>query len=430
MKTMPSLSLLLVLGVSALVPARAVAGQAQAAGTTPRAAATQTPTTGSAPQQPVAGWNNGFYLQSPDGQFRLQVGVMMHLDARFAPGEDGLINTFAMRRGRFSFRGRIADRFEFYLNPDFAGGTLTVQDAYLETRFSQALRVRFGKQKTPFGHERMHAITSLLFLERALPTGLAPNRDFGVQALGELDGGVVSYAAEISNGTRDGASADTDTDNNKELTGRLVLRPFVRTPSSLLGGLSVSAAGTTSRQTTTAGLPVYRTPVFQQTYFSYAGATADGRLNRFSPYVSYYRRSFGGFVEASRSSIPVKKGALTERISHRGYQMAASWVLTGETAAESGVTPKTNFNFGQGGWGALQVAVRYHTLNVDQAAFDLGLAAADAVRKARAWSAGANWYLNRNVKYVFLFERTTFAGTALASREPENVLAFRTQLAF
>jgi phosphate-selective porin OprO and OprP len=401
-------------------------------GVAPAAARAQQTNPGDVPpaNQPIAGWNNGFFMQSPDGQNRLQISVMIHADGRFAPGEDTLVDTFAIRRGRASFRGRIADRFEFYFNPDFAGGVLTVQDAYVETRFASSFRVRLGKQKAPVGNERAHTITNLLFLERALPTALTPNRDVGIQVLGDIAGGRLTYGAALMNGVRDGASADLDTDNNKELDGRVVVRPFVRNASDPLSGLSVALSGSTSRQTTAQGLPAYRTTVFQQTFFSYAGATADGRLNRVSPYVSFYRKAFGGFAEVSRSSVPVTKGSVTERIAHRAWQAAASWVVTGETATEAGVQPKTAFNFGQGGWGALQVAVRYHTLSIDQAAFALGLAAGDASRKARAWSAGANWYLNRNVKYVFLFERTTFAGTLISNRPPETVVAFRTQLAF
>ena len=53
------------------------------------------------------------------------------------------------------------------------------------------------------------------------------------------------------------------------------------------------------------------------------------------------------------------------------------------------------------------------------------------MRKAFAWAVGLNWYLNRNVKEVFDYERTTFTGGAAGGDRPaENALFFRTQLSF
>ena len=139
-------------------------------------------------------------------------------------GED--VDTFALRRVRPQLRGRIAQRFEFFLNPDFAGGTLVLQDAYLDTRFSPAFIVRIGKAKTPFGLERLTSAGTLVFLERALPSALVPNRDVGVQVFGEIPGGIVSYAAAVLNGVADGGSGDVDTNDGKDLVGRIVIRPF------------------------------------------------------------------------------------------------------------------------------------------------------------------------------------------------------------
>ena len=76
--------------------------------------------------------------------------------------------------------------FDFYVNPDFAGGAVNVRDAYVDTRFSSAFRVRLGKGKVPFGIERLHGAAALLFVERALPTTVAPDRDMQVQVLGDL----------------------------------------------------------------------------------------------------------------------------------------------------------------------------------------------------------------------------------------------------
>lgn len=103
----------------------------------------------------VAAGQDGFAIQSPNGDFRLQIGLLVHADGRFAPddADQQVVDTFAFRRLRPYLRGRFSRRFEFYFNPDFAGGTLVIQDAYVDTIFSPAFRVRAGKGKTPFGLE-------------------------------------------------------------------------------------------------------------------------------------------------------------------------------------------------------------------------------------------------------------------------------------
>ena len=43
----------------------------------------------------------------------------------------------------------------------------------------------------------------MLFMERALPNALVPNRDVGVQVLGDIKGGLVSYLGGVMNGVAD-----------------------------------------------------------------------------------------------------------------------------------------------------------------------------------------------------------------------------------
>ena len=196
-----------------------------------------------APPRVVVG-EEGIALESGNGDYRLQIGLLLHADGRFALADESeqYVDNFVVRRFRPYLRGRLGRHFEFFMNPDFAGGTLTVQDAYVDTIFAPAFRIRAGKGKTPFGFERLQPAANMLFMERAFPTALAPNRDIGVQVLGDLSGGVVSYLAGVMNGVADGASADVETNDGKDLSGRLVLRPFNRAKPGPPLEVSVSAS--------------------------------------------------------------------------------------------------------------------------------------------------------------------------------------------
>ena len=381
----------------------------------------------------VAG-QDGFVVQSPDGDFRLQIGLLVQADGRFAPDDsnEAVVNTFSFRRLRPYLRGRFSRRFEFYFNPDFAGGILVVQDAYVDTVFAPAFRIRAGKGKTPFGLERLHSASNLLFFNRALPTALVPNRDIGIQVLGDIAGGVVSYLAGVMNGVPDGGSADLDTNDGKDFSGRFIVRPFGKIATSSLRGLSLALSGSTGRQSGASALPTFRTQSLEQQYFSYNGVTADGVRTRYSPQFSCYYKAFGAFGEYVHTRTPILKGSVRENIAHEAWQVAGSIVLTGEAATDAGagVRPRANFDFGNGHLGAFQVAARYHTLKIDDRAFTLNLAAAGSSRKAAGWTAGLNWYLTPNFKYVFNFERTVFDGDPDGPRKAENAVILRTQVAF
>jgi phosphate-selective porin OprO/OprP len=382
----------------------------------------------------TAGWQDGFFIQSNNGDFRMQIGLLVHADGRFGidDSDEAVADVFAFRRLRPYLRGRFSRRFEFYFNPDFAGGTLVVQDAYVDTVFAPGFRIRAGKGKTPFGLERLHSASNLLFFNRAMPTALAPNRDLGIQVLGDVSGGVVSYLAGVMNGVSDGGSADVDTNDSKDVSGRLIVRPFNTITASPLRSLGLVISGSSGRQTGAGALPTFRTQSLEQPYFSYTGASADGVRTRYSPQAFYYYKAFGGFAEYVHTEVPIRKGDVREDIAHEAWQAAVSWVLTGETAtdAAAGVRPRANFDFGNGHLGAFQVAARYHTLKVDERAFALGLATPGSSGKAEAWTAGLNWYLTGNFRYTFNFERTVFDGDPDGPRGAENAFVFRTQVSF
>jgi phosphate-selective porin OprO/OprP len=389
----------------------------------------------SLPPAPItAGWQDAFVVQSANGDFRLQIGLLLQSDGRFAldDADENVMNTFLVRRARPYLRGRFSRRFEFFFDPDFAGGTLVVQDAYLDTVFAPAFRIRIGKGKTPFGLERLHSASNLLFVDRAAPTALAPNRDLGIQVLGDISGGLVSYLGGIMNGVPDGGSADTDANDSKDLSGRVVVRPFSRIPTSPLKGLGLAMSGSVGRQSGTGALPAFRTSLSQQQYFSYSGAVADGVRTRYSPQLFYYYKVFGGFAEFVHTSMPVRKDTVRDEVEKSAWQVAASIVLTGEAAtdAAAGVRPRASFDFGNGGPGALQLAARYHTLSVDETADLLGAVTPGSSRKAEAWTVGLNWLLTPNLKHVFNFEHTVFDRGGDGARPSENVFVFRTQVNF
>jgi phosphate-selective porin OprO/OprP len=390
----------------------------------------------------VTAGKDGFSIKSADNAFVFKLRGYMQLDGRFFSKDEQKpgIDTFTVRRARPIFEGTVYKIFDFRIMPDFGQGTAVLYDAYLEARFSPYFKVRAGKFKPPVGLERLQSATDTLFVERALPTNLVPNRDVGIQASGDVNGGVVSYAVGVFNGVADlGNQADADNNNSKDTAGRIFVQPFLAAGGPLKSlGLGVSAStGIHEGTLTSPGLPGYRTPA-QQTFFSYrsdgtaAGTVlADGRHTRLSPQGYFYSGPFGLLAEYVQSKQEVRRGAVSGDLDHRAWQAAASWVIAGGEASFRGVNPKQAFDLASHTWGAFEIAARYSVLDLDDKTFPVFANPASVARSARAWALGLNWYLNRNLRVMLDYERTRFdGGTATGDREDENILFSRFQIAF
>ena len=374
---------------------------ASAAGTQPAAA----------PAPLEAGFQDGFFIQTATGDIKLVFGMVAQTDGRFFVDDpQAPTSTFTIRKARPTFTGQITKYFDFKVMPDFGNGAAVLEDAYFDIRFSPKFRIRPGKDKSPIGYEMLVGDAYVLFLERSLANSLVPNRDVGIQVQGDLAGNRVSYSGGVFNGIADGASSttDLDTNNSKDLEGRILVSPFrsTQSPDRAINGLGFHLGGSTGREA--GALPTFRTSA-QQAYFSYAsGAAASGRRSRVTPAVFYYYKAFGGYAEYIRSAQPVTHTGVETQVVNQAWEVTASYLLTGEHASVGIVRPKNDFDPANGHWGALQLIARYATLTVDGDVFVAGLASAGSSREAKSFAVGADWYPNAYIKLYGTFERTTF----------------------
>jgi phosphate-selective porin OprO/OprP len=393
--------------------------------------------------KPIAGYQDGFFIQNPEGSYKLNVGGYTHFDGRYFIENENRSDptTFLFRRARLDIRGTVAKYFNFRLLPDFAGSSLVLQDAYVDARYWREIAIRAGKYKVPYGIERLQSATAIRFVERALPDQLVPNRDLGASLFGELFLGALTYEVGIFNGVVDGGSGDTDLGDEKDFAGRIFATPFKNTTIEPLRGFGIGFATTYGSENDTPGspnLPTFRT-AGRSAFFRYvqdspatAGGTAvaDGAHYRFSPQGNFYWGPFGMYWEYNISRQNVELGAVEDLIDNRAWQVAASWVLTGEKNSYGPVVPSQPFNPFARRWGAFELAARYDELDVDHDAFRLGFADLKrSAKKAQEFGVGVNWYLNNNIKLVLDFDHTWFdRGEGSGDKDTENVFLSRVQL--
>ena len=335
----------------------------------------------------------GFGIESPNGEHALKLGALVQADGRFFLAGEGT-DTFVARRARLDFRGTVAKYFLVRLQPELAGSTLSLLDAYCTVAFVDEIQLQVGKMKSPIGLELLQSPRGMPFAERGLPSLLVPNRDAGVLLQGSLFGTVVIYGVGVFNGVPDGANGIEDENDAKDVEGRLLLHPFATLKVDPLRGLGIGFAGTYGEQD--GALPNYRTPG-RQTFFAYVEsdtvtAIADGRRVRFSPQGYYYYGPVGFLAEYVQRVQEVSDGTTTTELSARAWQAAASFVAGG-TAGYRGAKVKTPLDPRAGGWGALEVALRYGELSLDRDAFDAALADPTfATNHARNLGAAASWW--------------------------------------
>jgi phosphate-selective porin OprO/OprP len=155
-------------------------------------------------QKVLAGWKDGFFLESPNGDFKLKFRGYAQVNARypFSNGTDPTNAQFFLRRVRPIFEGTVYKYFDFKIMPDFGLGTTTLQDAYLDVNyFGPEIRLRTGKAKVPLNLERLQGGDKLIFIERSISNNLAPNRDVGLYLFGDVLGSTLGFQAGIFNGS-------------------------------------------------------------------------------------------------------------------------------------------------------------------------------------------------------------------------------------
>ncbi|RKG95641.1 porin, partial [Corallococcus sp. CA047B] len=349
-------------------------------------------------------------------------------------------NTFVMRRVRPMLEGTFFGFVDFRFMPDFGSAQPLVQDAWIDFHPSDKLRLRAGKFKTPFGLELLQAAVNTPFIERSLTVDLVPIRDVGLELHGDVLGGRLQYSLAALNGGADGVSTDLNTDDSFDLAARLFVQPFKPGGPALLKGLGVGFAVTRGQQfgtSSSTGVSVLRS-TGQEVIFSYLSGTAAGTTVtahgehlRFAPQGYFYKGPLGLLAEYVSSSQEVQVGDARARLRHHAWQALASWVVFGGSAAYDGVKPTTPFDPETGQGGALEVAVRYHALDLDDDAFPRFADPTKSVSAAKGFGVGANWYFNKRVRFGANFHRTNYEGGApTGDRAPENALLIRFQVAF
>jgi len=423
---------------------------------------TTPPATGSSNAIPELGFitagSNGFWLRSADSNYTLRLQGVGQLDGHyyqsFNPGQK---DTLTIRRLRLIESGSVFKDYDYFVQEDFgalnsvtATNNSLLQDAYVNIHYWPEFQIQGGKFKELVSLEWQPPDSSLWFLERSYPSELVPNRNIGIQVHGDLFHGALSYAAGMYNGLQDGGSGDIETDSNsKDVAARIFAQPFTNTSIPALQGLGLGL-GASYGYEVGSSLPSFAT-VGRQTFFNYtntaaAAVTEAGDHLRLVPQGWYFWGPSGLFWEYAYSSERFQLAKTTapkttrDFFDNTAWDVSASWYLTGEkNNLLTPPAPLHPFRVDGSGLGAWQLVARVGGLDVDPAAFSkkADFATAGSAQNAETWSVGMNWLMNKNIKWIFEYDQTSFgfapgyhAAKGTVAAQNEKVLMTRLQFAF
>jgi phosphate-selective porin OprO/OprP len=382
---------------------------------------------------PVAGWKDGFFIQSTDKQYILKLTGQIQADYRaFLNSADTTdLDTFFLRRARFGLEATVFDAWEFRFLPDFGQGQTHIQDSYLNVHYVDWLQLTVGKFKQPVSYEELIQDRFVPTLERSIIDQIMPARDVGVMLHGQkLFGDRFEYAASLSNGEING---DANLNDQLDFDARVAVRPFDHT--SFWEGLWLLQFGvsgsfgneneTVNPQTlkTSAGVPwlTYNSTVH-----------AEGIRTRITPEVSYFYHGLGmaaQYVRMEQELRPNTSGPtypFLTSVPTEGFYVLATYLLTGEerttySAAVDPLLPFDPFNpfSSPGAW---ELVAQVSRLNVDPEIFVPGKAnLADPAKYSHAateLTLGFNWYFNKLARLQFNWEHSWFDDPVLLGTGP------------
>jgi phosphate-selective porin OprO and OprP len=404
---------------------------------------------------------NGLVFQSADGQNVIHIGANISVDYRtfldsYTPAS---ADTWLLRKARPILEGTLDGMFDFRFMPDFANGKAIIQDAWVAARVEPWLFFTFGKFKAPVGLERLQLEQYQRFIEPSLTADLLPYRDLGAEVAGNIGHGLLTYQLAMFDGAPDGGSSDSlsspDMNSTGKFTwdGRVFSLPLSQTNISVLRGLGLGVSGTyvndrgVNTLTTTTSLLAADKTTGQQPLFGYRGdnqtlynnaTIAAGVERRIVPQAYWYYDRFyllGEYVWETQQVFRNVSSKLdrADTLDNSAWQIQGGVFLTGEPEAYDSLT--VLHPVGKGGFGAVELVARVHSVRFDNAAFVDGSESfaniTTAARFALAHGVGINWYLTRAFKIQLDFEDTRFEGDATVGNRPdEKVLTSQFAITF
>ncbi|HEX2083560.1 MAG TPA: porin, partial [Xanthomonadaceae bacterium] len=329
------------------------------------------------------------------------------------PGE-----TSEVRRLRpvFEYRG---EGWSARFMPDLIRETNQALDAYVDFTPDADWDLRIGRFKSSASIDQLKSTNTVAATETSMVASMTPNRDNGI--LFGYGGKDDRWRYEL--GVFDGAADDQvkgSLDGGAEWMTRIV-RKIPAGEGTLRLGAGVSG-GNREGEPGQARLARYQTPG-RSTWFRYRGdAYADGNTGRVVAFADYYGGPVYAQLEAAQSRETVRLETERVRVAHRGWELQAGYVLTGDARTYEGVKPGNFVMPGLDKPVAVELTGRVGRVTIDDDAFDAVADPLVAGREAELAGLTLGLWFSNKWRLTSEFEVTRVANAATGRKDTERAL--------
>jgi phosphate-selective porin OprO/OprP len=378
-------------------------------------------------------------IESTDGRYSMRFTGRIHYDtalidqtpanssigdARIQPDLNSGTN---FRRARIGVDGKIAGDWRYNLTADF-GGTIDnngfLYEAYLAYVGFKPLTLTLGRHKAATGYNERVSSNDISFIERSLGHNVmsAPFSPPANGFSGKANGDHWSVDTGFFYGDR--TAGVVNLDESFYWSGRVATAPINEKEEMVHFGLHANYLFEPeqilgARRTRFADRPEIRTDPTRwisarsQSALNNDEAWAYG-LEVAGKYQNFWANGEYNLMGMNQNLIGAPGTGVPDG-DFMSWYLQGGWIITGETkryrmskAAWSGVKPGQEFDLNAGGWGALELALRYSyaDLNDNENLFVTDATGASQFVGFRGgqeqnWTVGVNWYVNENIRFMF-----------------------------
>lgn len=379
-------------------------------------------------------WDNGFKVDSKDKNFKLKFGGRIHLDHAYFSQNEDLDAAFGeleskdgteFRRLRFFFSGVLYKTVEFKLQMDYAGGAARLKDAYIGVKNIPVIgRIRVGHMKEPLRFDALTSSKYITFMERAIPSDLANERNNGILLMNDFFDDKLSIQTGVFRNA-DGFGNDKEAARDVAWTSRITTLAINNTEKEQLlhFGFSYSYRKPDKDKYKISVRPKSH---LAKKYISTGNLEGVETVNIINFETAFTSGPFTFQAEYLGSSLKQDLPDFSETYNFNNYYGQMSYFLTGEHrpyknsyATFGRLKPKKIFM--NGGSGAWELALRYTHTNLNSKNINGG--------EQSDITFGTNWYLNSATRIMFNYVWTDIDKEDVGSGNL-NILEVRFQIDF
>lgn len=373
-------------------------------------------------------WDNGLKLESSDKGFSVKIGGRIQYDIMYISQDDSLNNNFdaqngtEFRRARLYTSGTIYKTIKYKFQIDFAGNKVVIKDAYLKfTKVPGIGNITVGNMKEPRGFEMLTSSKDITMMERSLTNQFDNDRNLGIM----LNNSFLDKRLSLSLGYFYPSSNNAKYSGNKyNITFRVAGVPYYNNEN----GLKVVHLGT--------GITYEKHDDHEMSYASRPEAHMAPRylkinvdktknINEINGELVVVYNCLALHSEYTFAGVRTGDNSVLKENDYGFYSFfgTLSWFITGEHKNYSKkkstfgrISPKKNLGT-KGGFGAIEIALRYSTLNLNDKDLSGG--------EMNNITAGINWYLNPVTRITFNYVHSNIYELGIS-----NIYQMRFQIAF